>query len=397
MGGPRGQISTSELRAAMVLRQCPVTCGRPTRMTERSFTAMCEHHRKNEAAWTNDHNGSSRESSWCATCKGKHRPRELSIIALADFARKEKRTKEECMAPRKQTTCDGCGKNKTLSMCSGEMLCSSCAALAGNVVRQPAAVAKMLVKRGKPEEFVGLLVAEMGQDWLKLVVQSHLPEPMAAVEQPDAAPLAAATTNLAQFAEDMGGPEVLLARLVDELGREWLAGALQSLLPERVTMDVENDALNRIAEAVGYDVAGGEDLVAAVVNMAVRMEVANEEAAAKQGIINQISEAIGYSELTDDELVEVVNKMASASLQRPEQSTSGDKENDAERIRLQAEIDRVAAELVLSPVSGELLEIKSLSVRSSLDSHLLDLALDAMRGNVTGLDPDRIAVLREAA
>lgn len=34
---------------------------------------------------------------------------------------------------------------------------------------------------------------------------------------------------------------------------------------------------------------------------------------------------------------------------------------------------------------------------SALESHLLDLALDAMRGVITGLDPDRIAMLREAA
>lgn len=35
--------------------------------------------------------------------------------------------------------------------------------------------------------------------------------------------------------------------------------------------------------------------------------------------------------------------------------------------------------------------------KNSVDSHLLDLALDAMRGKITGLDPDRIAMLREAA
>ena len=41
--------------------------------------------------------------------------------------------------------------------------------------------------------------------------------------------------------------------------------------------------------------------------------------------------------------------------------------------------------------------VEIVSQKPCIDSHLLDLALDAMRGNITGLDPDRIAVLREAA
>ncbi|MDR2550003.1 MAG: hypothetical protein LBD10_07395, partial [Desulfobulbus sp.] len=296
-----------------------------------SFVALCEHHRKNEAAWANGHNGSSLTATWCATCKGKHRPQELTIIALADFARKEKRTKEKCMAPRKQTMCDGCGKDKTLSMCSGEMLCSSCAALAGNVVRQSAVVAKMLVKRGKPEEFVGLLVAELGRDWLETVVQSHL--------------------------------------------------------PERLAVPVENDVLERIAEAVGYDGGRGDDLVEAVAGMTAALKAVGEGSAAKQGLVEQLSGRIEELKTT---------RLPSSALIRALDCSLDQWEAAAIQTAAILE-EKERQQPTRPPILGELLEIKPLPVRSSLDSLLLDLSISIHRGEVSGIDPDWIALVREVA
>jgi len=58
---------------------------------------------------------------------------------------------------RKPTICDGCGKIKALSNCSGELLCSSCAATAGSISNRPEAVAKMIIKRGMSEKIIEAL------------------------------------------------------------------------------------------------------------------------------------------------------------------------------------------------------------------------------------------------
>lgn len=58
------------------------------------------------------------------------------------------------MATAKQQKCEGCGKVKRLSMCSGDLLCSSCAALAGSISNRPGDVARMIIKRGQTERIL---------------------------------------------------------------------------------------------------------------------------------------------------------------------------------------------------------------------------------------------------
>lgn len=54
---------------------------------------------------------------------------------------------------------------------------------------------------------------------------------------------------------------------------------------------------------------------------------------------------------------------------------------------------------ILARIGCDIKGIRKISAPNliCIDSYLLDLALDAMRGKITGLDPDRIAMLREAA
>jgi len=51
----------------------------------------------------------------------------------------------------------------------------------------------------------------------------------------------------------------------------------------------------------------------------------------------------------------------------------------------------------IEPYSFEPVPISIGKITHAIDGQLLDLALDTLRGKITGLDPDRIAMIREAA
>lgn len=107
---------------------CPVTCGLPTSMSPSCFSSLCSRHREN--------------NEYCAeTCKGKHRPPELQLFNLADIENTPHR-KDESMATKKEDQCDICGKNKNLVTTYNKKTCSTCGFILRSVKNTPALVVR---------------------------------------------------------------------------------------------------------------------------------------------------------------------------------------------------------------------------------------------------------------
>ena len=223
--------ATAEVSRRLVVRICPVTGGRPTKMTEATFMRLCAANRKTEQATEFGHQYHV-SCALCAICKGNQRPKELTIISLDDMAGMvvEKKTNHEVEQMRKQTKCDGCGKSKALSMCSGELLCSSCAALAGAVSNRPELVAKMILQRDRAAE----ILAGLGVQGAAVeVVESDIMEQLA---------------NILGFAPDQ---EAILADdLLDAVRQLVAASAEPSIKEELVSAQT---AIGEICRAVGLD------------------------------------------------------------------------------------------------------------------------------------------------
>lgn len=77
---------------------------------------------------------------------------------------------------RQTQGCEGCGKVKALSMCSGELLCSTCASLSGVLSKDPGVIAKRAIKRDVAEALLGQLIEQKGGDWFTRQAQQYLPE-----------------------------------------------------------------------------------------------------------------------------------------------------------------------------------------------------------------------------
>ncbi len=154
MATPGNCIDVSACLEATVVRQCPITSGRPTRMLKATFERLCA--QKRQGGRTDF--GEKKAPAWCAKCRGKNIPVEIEFINEDQLERLAitTNTKEQEMAKRPQA-CDGCGKTKMLSNCSGDLLCSSCAATAGSISNRPDVVAKMIVKRGQTEAILGAM------------------------------------------------------------------------------------------------------------------------------------------------------------------------------------------------------------------------------------------------
>lgn len=369
---------------------CPVTGGLPSRMTEAAFVRACQAHQARSRSERAETGGKStvadsmtmrRAMDPCETCRGNSKPAELEIIPLTEVRqitaekcqkiqpKKQPEKEVECM--RKKTSCDCCGKAKALSMCSGDLLCSSCAALAGAMSNRLEDVATMVVKRGKVEDLIGLLVKRSGPEGLMQLVQPYL---------------------------------------------------------DQVTTTVENDTLERIAAAVGCQGKDGEELVGIVEDHeAIRLGQAERYRALckivgcrpdladpEQGLEAEIRNIIDTANMRADDCDRAVSLLRRANVAMPDGEMDLEQlperiakiSGDVDRYRQQAErlsgevtvlANRVADLEKSQAVEGLVLPSGAELNASALDSHLLDLALDAMRGNITGLDPDRIAVLRDAA
>lgn len=71
-------------RTAMALRQCPLTCGLPTRITEGGFARACAVRmaRLEKLAAVNS---TDPHAAFCRECKGAKRPEELEIISMEEM------------------------------------------------------------------------------------------------------------------------------------------------------------------------------------------------------------------------------------------------------------------------------------------------------------------------
>lgn len=91
------------------------------------------------------------------------------------WAAKKQQHEVEQMA-RQTQGCEGCGKVKALSMCSGELLCSTCASLSGVLSKDPGVIAKRAIKRDVAEALLGQLIQQNGGEWFTRQAQQYLPE-----------------------------------------------------------------------------------------------------------------------------------------------------------------------------------------------------------------------------
>ena len=327
------------------------------------------------------------------------------------------------MRGRKTNKCEGCGKEKSLSMCSGELLCSSCAALAGAVSLRPAIVAKMLRKRGKPEEFIGLLVADLGQEWLMQSIQPYLP---AQVE------VQVENKTLEEIARAIGYTEESGEGLVDAVA-QLNAGAKRvfdrSLRFEHILRDVCGEL--GIGNVEGVDVDSGllglkTSLMASIENLkGNQLDPSSRpqgEICGHAVDIDRLYSALGIESGDEAQIDVVLDAIAvmTTALDRfrtrcerytEEKNVLANQVADLEQqnavavqvvAMIKEAIDcpdclpeelpaRIAARLAMNGRLG-LDSMPSRGVGSSLDSHLLDLLIE-----YPVIPRERIAVIREAA
>lgn len=314
----------------------------------------------------------------------------------------KKQEEVEQMARQKETFCDGCGKLKALSMCSGDLLCSSCAALAGAVSSRPALVAKMIIHRGKPAEFIDTMVEALGQEWLMQAVQKHLPEKVAVQVEND---------TLDQIAKVVG--------YEGDSGE----GLVETIESHEAIRRGGEDRTRRLSEIIGYNLSEGsaEGLVMAVGSLVNKLQ-------ADYLAITAIRGRLGLSMDDDVTAAIVVREQALDGYRQQAERLTSENESASEQFsRLKHEIANLEQDLEtgrntlveiahhlgcpgstqaeLVAKAEELASFGSLKLVSierpgrirTLDSCLLDIALETMRGQITGLGPDRIDMLREAA
>jgi len=120
----------------MILRQCPITNGLPTKMLKARFMAMCSEKR-------------AAQIPYCVEkCHGKKIPAEVEFIEL---------NREEPMGA-KSGTCEQCGKEGVaiLKNCHGKKCCPSCDVLRRGVKNHIEMVREMMVEfYGAPDPFSG--------------------------------------------------------------------------------------------------------------------------------------------------------------------------------------------------------------------------------------------------
>ena len=153
MGGqcaiPGGIYSAKQ--EGIVLKQCPMTSGLPTKMTKATATRVCREYHLDAIKKGEDH------PSYCLRCKGKSFPAELTIInqeemnnirkVEAEKIQAQKENKKMSQSKNKNTVCASCGK---ISMdhrtCSGDTVCRECASLYGAINNRPASVVRAILK-----------------------------------------------------------------------------------------------------------------------------------------------------------------------------------------------------------------------------------------------------------
>lgn len=128
----------------VIIMQCPITVGRPTKMTEEGFAAMCKSRR------------TLYEAGFCRICQGEQRPAELEIIQAAELAAMTQQ--REASMGKEKGSCELCGaSDRRLGGNRGKQACPSCQSLIGSVAIRPEAVAEAIKLCGAEQVIAGLL------------------------------------------------------------------------------------------------------------------------------------------------------------------------------------------------------------------------------------------------
>lgn len=382
--GPTIPETTAQVIGAV--KHCPLTCGLPTRMSRRSFDEACAAERRKQQQRGEEwgaygHKSKARLKIRCEECRGKVPPAEITIISMEEIMGGQSRLKKG--------KCALCSESGTVKSNHGLMVCTSCAAVQANINVRPQAVMRaMAIMRPELLDGVGQAVAIQvenramerladlvgynGQDGDDLLDRVEL-----VVDQ-----LAEAAQCSPGRAENCAAIAVAVSQYQERLAEaEARLAACQP--PEINPADVAHlsHALDRYKERC-------EELAAALVmSRATAAELADQ--------VNALDDQV--TDLTGQ--VAIANGKLATAL--PDRSYLAGYLDDIRNV-LELEEDFPADKLAYSvamlkdglAVSSALAHQAAGSV---LDAHLLDLCLDAMRGHITGLDPDRIAAIRGAA
>jgi hypothetical protein len=391
---------------------CPVTCGRPTRMLKATFKKLCDHHRneQRESAVANYNWKKGQKTSWCGECKGTLPP-ELELINKGELI--------EMAGQKLRGTCESCnGKNVTIGNNYGLKMCSSCAAVFSAVNNRFPVVAEAVKRTGRTEEAQKLFGSVV--EFAPAQVESAALEEIAAAvgyTGTDGDGLIDEVRRLAQVAVSGWSKKSIIQDVVRALGcgeHEWELAALQCAAwneEAKRRLAAQRLELEHIADAVSYPGKESGPLHEFIGRL-------SDEFVGLLADLAKIKEATGFAvEESPQSVVEAVALLAQTLDQyrvRCEEQAAKAREHEQlssyrEQILLAVK-DALGQPLISvgeTPYQVECLvqeleqlrggaDRPSVLPMSSADTVLLDLALDAMRGNITGLDPDRIAMLREA-
>jgi hypothetical protein len=335
-------------KAKRWVQHCPLTCNLPTRMTRAGWERSCAAERRRQEVrgeeWgTYGHKAQAKVKTRCQQCQGRTVPAEITLITL-----------EETMGGQckiKKGTCAICGDLGVLKSNHKLDVCTNCAAIQANINMRPQAVLKAL----------GIMRPELLERAVRLV--------------PD--------VQVEAFEE--------MERLAALVG---YAGQDGDELLDRVELVIEQLA----HEAAQWTMAGDMAIDLSQPDAHLAAAVNQEDVALLTQAFDQYKERC---EELENNLALANNKLAQAQADKGYFATYIDDIRQTLDLPGDFPADKIAFSVAMLrdelQAAAEQLELPISRQGSALDSHLLDLALDAMRGRITGLDPDQLAMLREAA
>jgi hypothetical protein len=394
---------------------CPVTFGRPTRMLKTTFKKLCDHHRneQRESAVANYNWKKGQKTSWCGECKGTMPP-ELELINKGELI--------DMAGQKLRGTCESCkGKNVTIGNNYGLKMCSSCAAVFSAVNNRFPVVAEAVKLTGRTEEAQKLFGSVV--EFAPVTVESTALQQIAAAvgyTGTDGDGLIDEVRLLAQVAVSGWSKKSIsedVIRALDCGEAEWELAAIQSAAymgKYRRELKSSELLLDHIADVVSYPGKEAGTLPEFIERICQGFESALAD-------LDAIKAVTGFV-LDDDpaSVVEAVALLAQTLDQyrvRCEELAAKAREHEQlasyrEQILLAVkdalgmplitvgetpyQVECLVQEVQLRRIDEPLKVPARMPMSSTADTILLDLALDALRGNITGLDPDRIAMLREA-
>jgi hypothetical protein len=394
---------------------CPVTCGRPTRMLKTTFKKLCDHHRneQRESAVSNYNWKKGQKTSWCQECKGTLPP-ELELINKGEI--------QIMAAPKKASKCELCGESKNCFANNGQIVCAGCAAGQGFIKKCPEQVFSLVERFHGRAKLAAWATPYVGEPVAVQLESAALEQIAAAIGYTgtdgdgliEAVRVAAKTAASGFSVQKSVSQDVV--RALDCGEAEWEMAAIQSAAymgKYRRELKAGELLLDHIADVVSYPGKEAGTLPVFIEGICQEFEsVLAEIANVKRATGLDIEEETTTGALTDS--VALLAQTLDQYRVRCEELAAKAREHEQlasyrEQILLAVKdaLGRPLISVGEIPYQVECLvqELEHLRVgadrpavapMSSADTVLLDLALDALRGNITGLDPDRIAMLREA-